>query len=105
MTTTERHPVPPVVCTPWCEGRNHHLPIDRACWGPARHIPIASADDEQGHFCAMAYRPDEDSPEDVKIHLELTRWDVDVDPVLTTGEARELIEALQAAVDQVEGAG
>jgi hypothetical protein len=43
----------------------------------------------------MAYRPDEDSPDGVKIHLELTRWDVDVDPVLTTGEARELIEALR----------
>jgi hypothetical protein len=104
MTATERHSLPPIVCAPWCEGRNHHLPIDRACWGPAKRIPIASADYED-HFCAMAYRYDEDAPAGVKIHLELTRWDVDVDPVLTTGEAWELIQALQAAVDQVEGTG
>jgi hypothetical protein len=102
MTTTER-PLPPVVCAPWCEGRNHHLSIDRACWGPARRIPIASADYEQDRFCAMAYRPDEHSAAGVKIHLELIRWDVDVDPVLTTSEARDLIQALQAAVDQLEG--
>lgn len=102
MTTTERHPIPPIVCTPWCDGRNHHLPIDRACWGPARHIQITSADYEQDHFCAMAYRCDEDSAAGVKIHLELTRWGVDVDPVLTAGEARELAAALLAAADQIE---
>jgi hypothetical protein len=105
MTTTERPTLPPVGCAPWCEGRSHHLSIDRACWGPARHIPITSADHDGDHFCAMAFRYDEDSPAGVKIHLELTRWDVDVDPVLTTREARELIQALQAAVDQVEGTG
>jgi hypothetical protein len=50
----------------------------------------------------MAYRCDEDSAAGVKIHLELTRWGVDVDPVLTAGEARELAAALLAAADQIE---
>jgi hypothetical protein len=102
MTTTERSKMPPVVCAPWSEGLNHHLSIDRACWGPVRHVPITSAGGEPDHFCAMAYREDEHSPAGVKIHLEMTRWDVDVDPVLTTAEARELIQALQAAVDHVD---
>ena len=62
MTTAQSPKMPPVVCAPWCDGLNHHLTIDRACWGPARHIPITSAEYEQDHFCAMAYRPDEDSP-------------------------------------------
>jgi hypothetical protein len=50
----------------------------------------------------MAYRDDEHSPAGVKIHLELTRWDVDVDPVLTADEARELAAALLTAADQIE---
>ena len=38
----------------------------------------------------------------MKIHLELTRWDVDVDPVLTADEARELASALLIAADNIE---
>jgi hypothetical protein len=56
-----------------------------------------------GNTTAEAYRPDEDSPAGVKIHLELTRWEVDVDPVLTSDEARRLAAALLTAADQTDG--
>jgi uncharacterized protein DUF6907 len=96
---------PPLTCAPWCEGQNHHLPMDRACWGPATYIdPLSlSQDPEPERVGVYSYRRDDTAAASVKLHIELEG--VDADPCLTAREARALAEALTAAADAIEGDG
>jgi hypothetical protein len=45
MTTTERHPIPPVVCTPWCEDGDGHTGSlfreEQTCWGQADYVDLS----------------------------------------------------------------
>jgi hypothetical protein len=66
MTTTERHTLPPIVCTPWCEDGDGHpdnfLREDQTCWGPSTYVDLSlePTKDEAGaylpRFGAQAYR-------------------------------------------------
>ena len=42
MTTTERHPIPPIVCEPWCEDGGGHTTAafrgDQTCWRPSNYV-------------------------------------------------------------------
>jgi hypothetical protein len=45
VTTTERHPLPPVVCAPWCEDGDGHTGSlfreEQTCWGQADYVDLS----------------------------------------------------------------
>ncbi len=66
-TTTERHPIPPIVCTPGCEygdGRPYALfRREQTCWGPRSCVDLSLEEvnhDDSGLYMprigVMAYR-------------------------------------------------
>jgi hypothetical protein len=117
MTTTERLPLPPVVCAPWCEDGDGHTDEgyrgDQTCWGPATYVDLSLEDitrDDHGVYAqrigAMAYRHWREAP-CVYVHLDgielpANRGTLDDSLHLTAAEARQLASALLLAADSIE---
>jgi hypothetical protein len=68
MTSTERQPLPPITCAPWCtDGTGHPGTVfrsDQTCWGQSNYVELSLEDvlrDEYGVYTprigAQAYRP------------------------------------------------
>lgn len=121
MTTTERHPLPAIVCTPWCEDGDGHTTAafraDQTCWGPASYVDLSLGEvtrDEYGVYVprigVMAYRRRPTRAPSVYVHLDGIethlggrRNTLDESVHLTAGEAMDLIAALQNSVDKIGG--
>jgi len=117
MTTTERPPLPPVVCAPWCEhGHGHANEMfrgDQTCWGPSAYVDLSLEDiarDDRGVYPqkvgVMAYRHWREGP-CVYVHLEdielSNSGTIDHCLHLTSDEARALAAGLLRVADQIEG--
>jgi hypothetical protein len=80
MTTTERHKLPVIVCTPWCEDGDGHpdtvLREDQTCWGQGTYVDLSlePAHDEDGAYLprigAQAYRQWPGAAPCVYFHLD-----------------------------------
>ena len=106
MTTTERPPLPPVVCAPWCEDGGGHTDAvfaeDQTCMGE-QHITPTSNGEDSGELGVLAYRWGGDQRSQVCLNIKVGRVDVDVH--LTPGQARLLTESLMTVATVVEGTG
>jgi hypothetical protein len=105
MTTTERQPLPPIACTPWCrygDGHpGHYFASDQTCYGEQHLTPTGH--NEHDHLAVMAPRHGIDATPNVCVNVCVR--DVDVDGYLTVTQARLLAESLLASAKEVEGTG
>ncbi len=82
MTTTERHPLPPVVCAPWCEYGDGHPDAafcgDQTCWGRADYVDLSLEEVTRDEYAGvwvprigvMAHRRRPTEAPDVYVHLD-----------------------------------
>jgi hypothetical protein len=119
MTTTERHPIPPIVCEPWCIDGNGHTNEtgreDQTCWGPQTYVSLSREEvelDQYGtyepRFGVMAYRQWPGTAPCVYVHLDgitlpANRGTLDDSLHLTTEEAHTIGLALVKAAQDVRG--
>jgi hypothetical protein len=121
MTTTERHPIPPIVCTPWCEDGDGHTNAafrgDQTCWGPSNYVDLSLGEvtrDSYGVYVprigVMAYRWRPAQPPSVYVHLDGIETHLggrkdtlDESVHLTAEEAIALATALLKAAEDIQG--
>lgn len=95
---------PPVRCAPWCQlGDGHpkqwHVD-DQWCWSEEVEVPLADPESHLEVFTRRDHGPERDR---VVMYLRLDDRDVDIDPQMTPGAARELAIALLNAADRIDG--
>jgi hypothetical protein len=120
MTTTERHYLPAIECTPWCEDGDGHpssfLREDQTCWGPSAYVDLSlePTQDEAGaylpRFGAQAYRWWPGAAPCVYFHLDGIKvpanrggdYALDDSVHLTADEAIRLATALLKAAGEIK---
>jgi hypothetical protein len=117
MTITERLPIPPIVCAPWCVDRDGHTNAvfrgDQTCWGFDTYVDLSLEDvtrEEYGVYVqrigATPYRRWGHTP-CVYVHLadiEIPkRGTIDHALHMTAEEAMSLAAALVKAAEDIRG--
>jgi len=102
MTTTERHVLPPIECTPWCIYGDGHADAlfaqDQTCTGEWHRTPLSPEGDER--ISVLAWRGAVGVKPSVCINVYTE--DSDDDLHLTLAQARLFAESLLAVVETIE---